>query len=60
MIVKADQLNNVIMMVNSAIKFVVGGSAMFIRLASSHQVAMRGSRGCKPRVRIRMRLCVRS
>lgn len=60
MIVKADQLNNAIMMVSSAIRFVVGGSAMFVRLANSHQVAMRGRSGWRPRVNSRIRLCVRS
>lgn len=60
MMVGGDQLNNVIMMVSSAIRFVVGGRAMFVRLASSHQVAMSGRRGCRPRVRRRIRLCVRS
>ena len=58
--VRADQLNRAIMMVNSAIRFVVGGRAMFVRLASSHQVAVSGRRGCKPRVRRRIRLWVRS
>ena len=60
MIVRADQLNRVIMMVSSAIRFVVGGRAMFVKLASSHQVAMSGSRGWRPRVSSRIRLCVRS
>ena len=45
MIVKADQLNRVTIMVSSAMRFVVGGRAMFVRLASSHQVAMSGRRG---------------
>lgn len=57
---REDQLNNAIIMVNSAIRLVVGGRAMFVRLANSHQVAIRGRRGCNPRVRRRMRLCVRS
>lgn len=60
MIVKADQLNKVIIMVSSAMRFVVGGRAMFVRLASNHQVAMSGRRGCRPRVSSRIRLCVRS
>lgn len=42
---KADQLNRVIIMVSSAMRFVVGGRAMFVKLASSHQVAMSGKRG---------------
>lgn len=60
MIVREDQLNRAIMMVSSAMRLIVGGSAMFVRLARSHQVAMSGSRGCSPRVRIRIRLWVRS
>lgn len=60
MIVRVDQLNRVTIMVNSAMRFVVGGRAMFVRLASSHQVAMSGSRGWRPRVSSRIRLCVRS
>lgn len=56
----ADQLNRVTIMVSSAMRFVVGGRAMFVRLASSHQVAMSGRRGWRPRVSSRMRLCVRS
>lgn len=59
-IVGVDQWNRAIIMVSSAIRFVVGGSAMFVRLATSHQVAMRGSKGCRPRVSSRIRLCVRS
>lgn len=60
MIVGEDQLNSVIIMVSSAIRFVVGGRAMFVRLASNHHVAIKGKRGCKPRVSRRIRLCVRS
>lgn len=59
-IVRADQLNRVTMMVSSAMRFVVGGRDMFAKLASSHQVAMRGSKGWRPRVSSRIRLCVRS
>lgn len=57
---KADQLNSAIMIVSSAIRFVVGGSAMLVRFASNHHVAISGSRGCNPRVSRRIRLCVRS
>lgn len=60
MIVREDQLKSVITMVSSAMRFVVGGSAMFARLARSHQVAIRGSRDCRPRVSSRIRLWVRS
>lgn len=59
-IVREDQLNSAIMMVSSAIRFVVGGSAMFVRLANNHQVAMSGKSGWRPRVSKRIRLCVRS
>lgn len=59
-IVGVDQLNRAIMIVSSAIRLVVGGSAMFVKLASSHQTLISGSRGCKPRVNRRIRLCVRS
>lgn len=45
MSVRLDQLNRAMMMVSSAIRLIVGGSAMFAKLARSHQVAMRGSRG---------------
>lgn len=58
--VRFDQLNRVVMIISSAIRFVVGGSAMLVKLANSHQVAMRGRMGCRPRVSRRMRLCVRS
>lgn len=59
-IVNVDQLNRVTRMVSSAIRLVVGGRAIFVRLARSHQVDMRGSRGCSPRMSKRVRLCVRS
>lgn len=60
MIVSGDQLNRVIIMVSSAMRLVEGGRAMFVRLAKSHQVDIRGSRGCNPRMSRRVRLCVRS
>lgn len=56
MMVKEDQLKSAITMVSSAMRFVVGGRAMFVRLASSHQVAMSGRRGWIPRVSRRIRL----
>lgn len=55
-IVSEDQLNRATTMVSSAMRFVVGGSAMLVRFARSHQVAMRGRRGCTPRVSNRIRL----
>ena len=45
MIVSEDQLNRAVTMVNSAIKLIVGGRAMFVRFANSHQIAMRGRSG---------------
>lgn len=60
MMVGEDQLKREIMIVSSAIRLVVGGKAMLVMLASSHHVDIRGRRGCRPRVSMRMRLCVRS
>ena len=60
MIVRGDQLKRAIIIVSSAIRLVVGGRAMLVRLARSHHVDISGRRGCRPRVRIRIRLCVRS
>lgn len=45
---------------NSPIRLMVGGSAKLVRLASSHQAAIRGSSICSPRARIIVRLCTRS
>lgn len=59
-IVKADQLNSAMTIVSSAMRLVVGGRAMFVRFARSHQVAISGSRGWSPRVSRRIRLWVRS
>lgn len=59
-IVSEDQLNRATTIVSSAIRLVVGGNAMFVKLASSHQMAISGRRGCKPRVSRRIRLWVRS
>lgn len=56
MMVSEDQLNRAIIIVSSAIRLVVGGSAMFVRFAINHQIAMRGRRGCTPRVSSRIRL----
>lgn len=48
------------MISSSLVKFIVGGMAMFMRLVSSHQVVIMGRILWKPRVRIRIRVCVRS
>lgn len=58
--VKEDQSKSAITIVSSAIRLIVGGRAMFVRFASSHQMVMRGRRGCSPRASTRIRLCVRS
>lgn len=58
--VSEDQLNRAITIVSSAMRLIVGGSAMFVRLASNHQIAISGSSGCSPRVSRRIRLWVRS
>lgn len=60
MSVSEDQLKSAITIVSSAMRLIVGGRAMFARLARSHHVAMRGRRGCKPRANRRIRLWVRS
>lgn len=45
---------------SSPIKLMVGGRARLVRLASSHQVAIRGRSICRPRARIIVRLWIRS
>ena len=55
-----DQLKRATIIVSSAIRLVVGGRAMLVKLASNHHTDINGRRGWRPRVRIRMRLCVRS
>lgn len=45
---------------NSPIRLIVGGRARLVRLASSHQVAISGSRVCRPRAKIIVRLWTRS
>ena len=42
------------------LKIRVGGKARFVRLASSHQVAISGRKTCRPRARIMVRLWMRS
>ena len=46
--------------INSPIRLIVGGRARLVRLASSHQVAISGSRVCRPRAKIIVRLWTRS
>lgn len=45
---------------SSPIRLMVGGKARFVRLASSHQVAISGRKTCRPRARIMVRLWMRS
>ena len=59
-IVGEDQLKRATIIVSSAIRLVVGGRAMLVKLASNHHTDINGRRCWRPRVRIRMRLCVRS
>lgn len=54
--VMLDHENEVITTSNSPIRLMVGGSARLVRLASSHHMAISGSRVCRPRVRIMIRL----
>lgn len=60
MIVVGHQLNKVDIINSSLVKFMVGGVAIFIRLVSSHQVVAMGRMLWNPRVRISIRVCVRS
>lgn len=55
-----DQENVDITTNSSPIRLIVGGRARLVRLASSHQAAIRGRMVCKPRARIMVRLWVRS
>lgn len=56
MIDKLDQVNVDTTTNNSPMRLIEGGSARFIRLASSHQAAIRGKIICRPRARIIVRL----
>lgn len=52
---------NIDMATNSSpTRLMVGGRARLVRLARSHQMAVRGSRVCRPRARSIVRLCTRS
>lgn len=55
-----DQENADIVTNSSPTRLMVGGRARLVRLARSHQTAVRGSRVCRPRARIIVRLCIRS
>lgn len=60
MIVVGHQLNNDDAINSSPVKFMLGGVAMFIRLANSHQIVSIGKMLWNPRVRIIIRVLVRS
>lgn len=57
---KLDQENNDMVMNNSPIRLIEGGKARLARLASSHNVAIRGKIVCRPRAMIIVRLWIRS
>lgn len=59
-IVVVLQLNVEEIINSSPSRLGVGGIAKFVRLASSHQVAIRGISICNPRVSIRVRVWARS
>lgn len=60
MIEKLDHENMDTVTNSSPIKLIEGGKARFVRLAKSHQAAIRGRIVCKPRAKIIVRLWVRS
>lgn len=55
-----DQENVDIITNSSPIRLIVGGRARLVRLARSHQAAIRGRSVCRPRARIIVRLWMRS
>lgn len=57
-IVVVVQLNVAVIISSSPKRLSVGGKAMFMRLASSHQVAIIGSITCSPWVSSNVRVCV--
>ena len=58
--VSLDHENDVMIMINSPMRLMVGGRARFARPAVSHHVAISGSKDCNPRARIIVRLWMRS
>lgn len=60
MIVIGHQLNRDVAIRSSPVKLMLGGVAIFIRLVSSHQDVSMGRMLWKPRVRIMIRVLVRS
>lgn len=55
-IVGFDQLNVAVMISSSPVRLTVGGSAMFVRLASSHHVVIRGRMSWSPRASTKVRV----
>lgn len=55
-IVRGDQLYIDVMIRSSPVRLIVGGRAIFIKLAKSHHEAIRGSISCRPRAKRRVRL----
>lgn len=60
MMVVGHQLKVVDIIRSSPVKLMLGGIAMFIRLAANHQAVIIGRMLWNPRVSIRIRVCVRS
>lgn len=60
MMVGGHQLKIEEMIRSSPVKFMLGGVAIFIRFAVSHQAVIIGRMLWNPRVSIRIRVCVRS
>lgn len=60
MMVGGHQLNMDEMIISSPVKFMLGGVAIFIRFAASHQAVIIGRMLWNPRVSMRIRVCVRS
>lgn len=60
MIVKFDQEKVEVMINSSPTRLIDGGKARLVKLARSHQSAIRGRMVCSPRARIMVRLWVRS
>lgn len=58
--VQGDQLYRAVIIMSSPVRFSRGGRARLARLAMNHQAAIRGRATCRPRVRIRVRVCSRS
>lgn len=58
--VQGDQLNRVVIIISSPIRFGRGGSARLAKFAMNHHTAVKGKTTCSPRARTMVRLCVRS